>query len=33
MRNPIDPERAGQFMEGVKTARKLRENSRDEEKL
>ena len=33
MRNPIDPERAGQFMEGVKTARKLRENNRDEEKL
>ena len=33
MRNPIDPERAGQFMEGVKTARKLRENSRDEERL
>jgi len=33
MRNPIDPVRAGQFMEGVKTARKLRENSRDEEKL
>ena len=33
MRNLIDPERAGQFMEGVKTARKLRENSRDEEKL
>ena len=33
MRNPIDPERARRFMEGVKTARKLRENSRDEEKL
>ena len=33
MRNPIDPERAGRFMEGVKTARKLRENNRDEEKL
>ncbi len=33
MRNPIDPERARRFMEGVKTARKLRENNRDEEKL
>ena len=30
MRNPIDPVRARQFMEGVKSARKLRGDSGDE---
>lgn len=33
MRNPINPERASQFMEGVRSARKRRKNGRDEEML